>query len=204
LIGIVNYGIGNIKAFSNIYNQLDIHHKIITEKKDFNDVEKIILPGVGSFDHAMTCLNESGLLETLNSLVLDKKKPVLGICVGMQMMAMSSEEGELKGLGWIEASVKKFNKEKLGDKNPLPHMGWNSVIQTPNNFLFKNIDPSARFYFLHSYYFKSQHKKNSIALAMYGDLFSCAISKNNIYGVQFHPEKSHQNGIQLLKNFSNL
>ena len=204
MIGIVNYGMGNIKAFSNIYKQLNIPHRIITSREHFKDVEKIILPGVGAFDHAMMRLGESGLLETLNDLVLNKKKPVLGICVGMQMMAKSSEEGILSGLGWIEATVNKFNKEGLGGGNPLPHMGWNSVNHIVSNPLFKDIDANSRFYFLHSYYFNSESKEHSIALTEYGDQFTCAIGQDNIFGVQFHPEKSHHNGVQLLKNFSNL
>ena len=204
MIGIVDYGIGNIKAFSNIYKQLDIPHRIITSKKHFKDVEKIILPGVGAFDHAMIRLGESGLLVTLNDLVLNKKKPVLGICVGMQMMAKFSEEGTLSGLGWIEATVNKFNKEELGKRNPLPHMGWNSVNQIVGNPLFKDIDVNSRFYFLHSYYFNSASKEHSIALTKYSSQFTCAIGQDNIFGVQLHPEKSHHNGMQLLKNFSNL
>lgn len=150
MIGIVDYGMGNIKAFSNIYKQLDIPHKIIKSREHFKDVEKIILPGVGAFDHAMMCLEKSGLLETLNDLVLNKKKPILGVCVGMQMMAKSSEEGALSGLGWIEATVNKFKKEELGGGNPLPHMGWNSIEHMSDNLLFKDIDVSSRFYFLHS------------------------------------------------------
>ena len=204
MIGIVDYGMGNIKAFSNIYKQFDIPHRVITSKNHFKDVEKIILPGVGAFDHAMMRLGESGLLETLNDMVINKKKPVLGICVGMQMMAKSSEEGTLSGLGWIEATVKKFNKEENGCGNPLPHMGWNSVNHVVDNPLFKDIDANSRFYFLHSYYFSSASKEHSIGLTEYGDQFTCATRRDNIFGVQFHPEKSHQNGMQLLINFSNL
>ena len=203
MIGIVDYGIGNIMAFSNIYKQLDIPHRIITSKKHFKDVEKIILPGVGAFDHAMSQLNRSGLFDALNDLVLNQKKPVLGVCVGMQMMANCSEEGVLNGLGWIDATVNKFNKEELNNK-PLPHMGWNSVNQIASNPLFKDIDVNSRFYFLHSYYFNPASKEHSIALAEYGDQFTCATGRDNIFGVQFHPEKSHHNGMQLLKNFSNL
>ena len=204
MIGIVDYGMGNIKAFSNIYKQLDIPHKIIKSREHFKDVEKIILPGVGAFDHAMMCLEKSGLLETLNDLVLNKKKPILGVCVGMQMMAKSSEEGTLSGLGWIEATVNKFKKEELGGGNPLPHMGWNSIEHMSDNLLFKDIDVSSRFYFLHSYYFNSTNEEDSIASSMYGNHFTCATNRDNIFGVQFHPEKSHHNGVQLLINFSNL
>ena len=203
MIGIIDYGMGNIKAFSNIYKQLDIPYKIITSKEHFKDVEKIILPGVGAFDHAMSQLNRSGLFDALNDLVLNQKKPVLGVCVGMQMMANCSEEGVLNGLGWIDATVNKFNKEELNNK-PLPHMGWNSVNQIASNPLFKDIDVNSRFYFLHSYYFNPASKEHSIALAEYGDQFTCATGRDNIFGVQFHPEKSHHNGMQLLKNFSNL
>jgi glutamine amidotransferase len=150
------------------------------------------------------CLEKSGFLETLNDLVLNKKKPILGVCVGMQIMAKSSEEGILDGLGWIEATVKKFNKGGLGCNNPLPHMGWNSVNPVVRNPLFKDIDANSRFYFLHSYYFNSASKKHSIALTEYDNQFTCAINQDNIFGVQFHPEKSHYNGVKLLKNFSNL
>ena len=204
MIGIVDYGMGNIKAFSNIYKQLDIPHKIIKSREHFKDVEKIILPGVGAFDHAMMCLEKSGLLETLNDLVLNKKKPILGVCVGMQMMAKSSEEGALSGLGWIEATVNKFKKEELGGGNPLPHMGWNSIEHMSDNLLFKDIDVSSRFYFLPSSYFNSINEGASIASSMYGSRFTCATNRDNIFGVQFHPEKSHHNGVQLLINFSNL
>ena len=204
MIGIVDYGMGNIKAFSNIYKSLNVPHKIVKAEEHLKDVEKIILPGVGAFDHAMLCLEKSGLLETLNYLVLNKKKPILGVCVGMQMMAKSSDEGVLSGLGWIEATVNKFKEEELGGGKPLPHMGWNSVEHMDNNPLFNGIDTNSRFYFLHSYYFNSINERDSIASSMYGDIFTCATNHDNIFGVQFHPEKSHYNGVQLLKNFSSL
>ena len=203
MIGIVDYGMGNIKAFSNIYKSLNVPHKVVKAEEHLKDVEKIILPGVGAFDHAMRQLNRSGFLDALNDLVLHQKKPVLGVCVGMQMMANCSEEGVLNGLGWIDATVNKFNKEELNNK-PLPHMGWNSVDYTIDNQLFEGIGANPRFYFLHSYYFNPENKGNSIALAEYGKKFTCVVNRDNIFGVQFHPEKSHYNGVQILKNFSNL
>ncbi len=204
MIGIIDYGMGNIKAFSNIYSSLNIPSKIVKIKEDFENVDKIILPGVGAFDHAIKCLERSGLLESLNDMVLNEKRPILGVCVGMQIMAKSSEEGILNGLGWIDATVDKFDKKVVNNGNPLPHMGWNSIKFLKSNSLFNDIDTGSRFYFLHSYYFSPANKKNFIASAEYGDDFTCAINHNNIYGVQFHPEKSHYNGVQLLKNFSNL
>lgn len=204
MIGIVDYGVGNIKAFSNIYNQLNIPYKQVKSENDLKSVDKIILPGVGAFDHAVTRLHKSGLIGTLNELVLNENIPVLGICVGMQMMANSSEEGDLSGLGWIEARVKKFNKVELGGKNPLPHMGWNSIEHVIHNPLFESIENNSRFYFLHSYYFEPRNKKHTIATSEYGKIFSCGVNQKNIYGIQFHPEKSHSKGVQLLKNFSEL
>ena len=203
--GIIDYGLGNIRAFSNIYESLDIPNKIIKSENDFEDVQKIILPGVGAFDYAITSLRESLLLSRLNYEVLECNKPVLGICVGMQMMANNSEEGKLDGLGWIDANVKKFNLDKVDiQKFPLPHMGWNKVTNLTENELLKNLNNESRFYFLHSYYFDEKSSNDAIAQSAYIEKFTSIVKKNNIYGVQFHPEKSHENGIQLLKNFSDL
>ena len=205
MIGIIDYGLGNIRAFSNIYESLDIPNKIIKSENDFEDVKKIILPGVGAFDYAITSLRESLLLSRLNYEVLECNKPVLGICVGMQMMANNSEEGKLDGLGWIDANVKKFNLDKVDiQKFPLPHMGWNKVTNLTENELLKNLNNESRFYFLHSYYFDEKSSNDAIAQSAYIEKFTSIVKKNNIYGVQFHPEKSHENGIQLLKNFSDL
>jgi len=204
MIGIINYGMGNINAFSNIYNELKVPYKVISNKEDFKKIDKIILPGVGAFDSALTKLKESNLLEILKAEVLEKKKKILGVCVGMQLMAKTSEEGNLNGLGWIDATVNKFDKDILKNENPIPHMGWNSIQYNNENPLFKDIKTNSRFYFLHSYYFKPLHELSTIAVSNYGLQFSCAINMDNIFGVQFHPEKSHINGIKILKNFSNL
>lgn len=204
MIGIIDYDVGNIKAFENIYKRLAIPHKRINSIEDVSaDVEKYILPGVGSFDHAMLKLNQSGLLTEIEREIIDLKKPVLGICVGMQMLAHKSDEGQLPGLGWINGEVKKIDTHQLHQKTHLPHMGWNTIESSANS-LFSEINSGSRFYFLHSYYFDNHEKMDSIATSNYGINFCCAVNRDNIFGVQFHPEKSHDNGIQLLKNFSEL
>ncbi len=204
MIGIINYGLGNIRAFINVYKNLNVPIKVVSELEDLDSVTKIILPGVGDFDHAMLSIQESGLLDTLNGLVLDQKMPVLGVCVGMQVLAKTSEEGKLPGLGWIDGNVKKFSMTNLGRKLPIPHMGWNDVKSIGSNKLFTKLNDGAKFYFLHSYYFDCNNKDSVLALAEYGNSFECAVHNENIYGVQFHPEKSHSYGIQLLQNFANL
>lgn len=203
MIGIIDYGVGNIKAFSNIYQNLNIPFKVVNNIDDFENVSKLILPGVGSFDHAMTSLQNSGMREKLDELVLENGLPVIGICVGMQMLAKSSEEGILNGLGWIDAVVKKFDKSKIKN-GPLPHMGWNNLIMEKKNKIFDNLEENPRYYFLHSYYFECENKEDVIATATYGEKFDCMINHKNIYGIQCHPEKSHHNGMKLLKNFGEL
>lgn len=203
MIAIIDYGVGNIKAFSNIYKNLNIQHKIVKNINDFHNVSKLILPGVGSFDHAMISLKNSGMKEKLDELVLEKEMPVIGICVGMQMLAKSSEEGILEGLGWIDGVVKKFDKSKIKN-GPLPHMGWNTLNIKKYNNIFENLEDNPRYYFLHSYYFECVNKNDVIATANYGEEFDCMVNHKNIYGIQCHPEKSHHNGIQLLKNFGEL
>lgn len=203
MIGIVDYGVGNIKAFSNIYKNFDIPHKIVNNTEDMNVVTKLILPGVGSFDHAMQSLQNSGMKEKLDELVLDKKLPVIGICVGMQMLAKSSDEGNLAGLGWIDGVVKKFDKSKISN-GPLPHMGWNNLNIKNQNKIIENLETDPKFYFLHSYYFECKNKDDVLATATYGEEFECIVNHENIYGIQCHPEKSHHNGMRLLKNFGEL
>lgn len=202
MIVIIDYGVGNIKAFVNVYKKLDIPVRIALSAADLEGATKLILPGVGAFDQAMQKLNESGMRQKLDELVKDKKIPVIGVCVGMQMLAATSDEGILKGLGWIDATVKRFDTTRMTTSTHLPHMGWNDVISTKNNPLFNGLEEEARFYFLHSYYFHCTQPSDEISVTEYGDRFTSALNCNNIYGVQFHPEKSHHYGVRLLKNFA--
>jgi imidazole glycerol-phosphate synthase subunit HisH len=201
MISIIDYGLGNIMAFSNIYKKLNIPLNIVSNPDELMKAEKIILPGVGSFDWAMKKLSESGLRKVLEELVISKKIPILGVCVGMQIMAQSSEEGSSEGLGWINADVKKFQES---NSQPLPHMGWNKVNPVRKNPLFMGLDDDARFYFLHSFYFDQKDQPDLLSETSYQNSFTSSVNKENIYGVQFHPEKSHKWGEQLLKNFSEL
>lgn len=203
MVTLVNYGVGNIQAFRHIYTRLNLSVEIASTSEVLARAKKIILPGVGAFDWTMTRLNQSGLRETLDGLVLQQQVPVLGVCVGMQMMAKSSEEGVLPGLGWIDAEVKRFDETGFTQKTRLPHMGWNDVIPVREDPLFDGIE-LPRYYFLHSYYLALVNAEHTLALTRYGSDFSSAVAKGHIYGVQFHPEKSHNWGIRLLKNFAEL
>ncbi len=199
----MDYGVGNVRALLNIYKSLNIAAVAGSRPVDIERADKLILPGVGAFDWAMSRLNTSGLRETLDGAVGDGR-PVLGICVGMQMMAESSEEGKQAGLGWIPGTVKRFNG-RAGDKPVrLPHMGWNDIATRGDHFLFRGLPHPARFYFLHSYYFAPTDDATDIAGCEYQDRFTCAVSLGNILGVQFHPEKSHGYGVGLLRNFATI
>lgn len=206
MITIVDYGLGNVKAFANLYKKLNIELVYASNVDELANATKIILPGVGAFDHAMQMLNGSGMREKLDELVLEKKVPVIGICVGMQMMANSSEEGQMKGLGWIPGTVKKFKRESQTSEsqNPLPHMGWNSLQITRASKLLLGLDEKKLFYFLHSYYYEPSNKEHVLATANYGYEYACIVNKDNVYGIQCHPEKSHHNGVALLKSFASL
>jgi glutamine amidotransferase len=202
MITIVDYGLGNIQAFINIYKRLNITVQATQTADQLARADKIILPGVGAFDWAMNRLEASGMRACLDDLVLKQQRPVLGVCVGMQIMARRSDEGGLPGLGWFDAEVKRFDERKFRQKTHLPHMGWNDVTPRMNS-LFMGLT-SPRFYFLHSYYFAPGDPAQTLATANYGGLFTAAAYKDHIFGVQFHPEKSHQWGVQLLKNFAEL
>ena len=204
MVTIIDYGVGNVFAFQNVFKRLSIPSKIAKCENDLMGSSKLILPGVGHFDYTMSQLNNSGMRDRLDELVLKEKIPVIGICVGMQMMAKKSDEGTLDGLCWIDANVKKFDEATINHHTKLPHMGWNDVKPNENHPLFKGLEQQAIFYFLHSYYFKCSNEENSISKTDYGINFSSSIQHDNIYGIQFHPEKSHSYGERLLKNFANL
>jgi glutamine amidotransferase len=204
MIGILSYGLGNIKAFENIYRKNNVPVKIVSQAADLSGVERLILPGVGAFDHAMERFNESGLRSAVEEMVLVHKMPVIGICVGMQMLANGSDEGQLPGLGWVPGYVKKFDESTIPYDTHLPHMGWNDVSAHDETSLFAEMQEPLKYYFLHSYYFDNENQEQALATAEYGIRFTCAVQNRNVYGVQFHPEKSHYCGIQLLLNFSKL
>lgn len=204
MIKIVNYGSGNIQAILNIYKRLNIDCKVANTPNELLDATKIILPGVGAFDETMGQLLTSGFKETLDEMVLTKKTPIIGICVGMQILANKSEEGTLPGLGYINGIVKKFDVSSFTRKPHLPHLGWNSISIENDHQLFNKIDVEKGFYFLHTYFFHCKSESNILAKTDYGGEFSSAVTNNNVFGMQFHPEKSHSNGVQLFKNFAEL
>ncbi|MES2319263.1 MAG: imidazole glycerol phosphate synthase subunit HisH [Pseudomonadota bacterium] len=202
MLTIVDYGLGNILAFANVYRRANVPFAIATTAAQLEGATRIILPGVGAFDHAMNLLDASGMRETLDRLVLEQQVPVMGICVGMQILADGSDEGSRPGLGWVKGNVRKFDVSTFTQATHLPHMGWNDVAPTRADRLFAGLEKDARFYFLHSFYFECQNQGDALAVSTYGGDFACAVNTGNIYGVQFHPEKSHHFGMQLLKNFS--
>jgi glutamine amidotransferase len=202
VITIVDYGLGNVQAFLNVYKRLNVPAARATTVAELEGATRVILPGVGAFDHAMERLEASGMREKLDDLVLRKHVPVLGVCVGMQILARSSDEGKLPGLGWIDGRVRLFGGGP--QPLPLPHMGWNDVQPAEHNALFRELERDAKFYFLHSYYFECARPDHVAATSSYGVSFTSAVSAGNIFGVQFHPEKSHHYGIRLLHNFATL
>jgi imidazole glycerol-phosphate synthase subunit HisH len=203
MIGILDYGVGNIRSYVNIYTQLNIPHMVVKTPEELKKSSKIILPGVGSFDQAMSRLLQSGMTDLLSELVLEKKTPVLGVCIGMHLMTKGSDEGQLSGLGWINGYVKKI-KKLFNESLPIPHMGWNNLIQKNHSPLNHKIEKESKFYFLHSYYVDGLPDDIVIAEVFYGNKMCAVFSDNNIYGMQCHPEKSHSVGVQFLKNFSEI
>jgi imidazole glycerol-phosphate synthase subunit HisH len=202
MISIIDYGMGNLGSILNMFKYLKIDAEITGDLEKISKAEKLLLPGVGAFDAAMSRINDSGIRQVLDKKVLEEKTPVLGICLGMQLLTNSSEEGKIPGLGWIEAKTQKFSFNSGELK--VPHIGWNKVIRTQPSKLTENFDDEFRFYFVHSYYVLCNKEENVILTTQYGLPFHSAIHRDNIYGTQFHPEKSHKFGMQLLKNFAGI
>ena len=201
MVVIVDYGMGNLGSILNMLRKIGTHAIISSKEEDVKEAEKLILPGVGAFDHGMVCLARLGLISHLGQKVLQEKAPTLGICLGMQLFAKNSEEGRLPGLGWIDAEVKKFQFEEAGCRLKIPHMGWNVVKTRRQSPLFKGLEKGSRFYFAHSFYLVCNNTDDSLAETIYGHGFTSSLQRENILGVQFHPEKSHKFGMTLLRNF---
>ena len=181
--------------------RLGIDSIISAREEDIVAAEKLILPGVGAFDYGMEQLNKSGLIAALNNKVLTEKTPLLGICLGVQLLTQSSEEGKLKGLGWIKGKTVAFDKTKLATSEKIPNMGWTEVHNYKQSKLFTGMYEEPRFYFVHSYHLQLDNAADKLLDANYGYPFTAGIEKENILGVQFHPEKSHKYGMKLLENF---
>ena len=202
MITIVNYGLGNIGSMQNMLRHIGVLSKLESDPLEISKARKLILPGVGSFDAAMNEItNIPDLIDVLNHKAKVEKIPILGICLGMQLMTRSSEEGEKKGLGWINADTKRF---RLDSKFKVPHMGWNNVKANLSTELTDLKEAVQRYYFVHSYYVKVDHQVNSLFKTNYGIEFDSGIVDQNIYGVQFHPEKSHKFGMNLFQKFANI
>ncbi len=196
MIGIINYGLGNINAYYNIFKENDINLKIISNYKDINsNIDKLILPGIGSFDNAINLLKSQKFFDEIINFSLNEKNKILGVCVGMQILSTTSQEGNLKGLDIIKESFHKLPSKIL------PHIGWNSVNINKEIDILNNINENTFFYFLHSYALLSKNSDLKICETIYETKFISVFQKKNIYGIQFHPEKSHSQGSQILLNF---
>lgn len=204
MVVIINYGMGNIGSISNMLKRVGAEAIVSSNPQEIKKAARLILPGVGAFNNGMDNLNNLGLTSVLNEKVIQQKTPILGICLGMQLMTKSSEEGSRPGLGWIDASTIrfKFGKEKQNLK--IPHMGWNTIKWKKESVLFRDMFEEPRFYFVHSYHAVCNDEEDILATTNYGYDFVSAFQRDNIIGVQFHPEKSHKFGMQVLRNFVGL
>ncbi|MBS1749972.1 MAG: imidazole glycerol phosphate synthase subunit HisH [Bacteroidetes bacterium] len=201
MLKIIDYGVGNLTSIKNMLKKVGVESKISSAKEEIETATKLILPGVGSFDYGMKQLKLAGLVDILNERVLNKKVPILGLCLGVQLLTTSSEEGKEMGLGWIKGKTVAFDKSKLSSAQKIPHMGWADVKGFEHSKLFTEMYTEPRFYFVHSYHLQLTHTGDALAYANYGYDFAVGIEHENILGVQFHPEKSHKFGMKLLENF---
>ena len=202
-IVIIDYGMGNLRSVQKKFNKVGFEAEISNDPSVIASATKLVLPGVGHFSHGVKKLKELGIWDVLNEVVLEKKTPILGICLGMQLMAKHSHEGDVEGLGWFDAEVVKFQVEDQL-KYKVPHMGWNNTSTKKENILYSNLNNESMFYFVHSYYMECKNDADVLATTGYEDQFVSAIQKENIYGTQFHPEKSHDDGDRMIKNFVEL
>lgn len=203
MVSIIDYGMGNLGSISNMFRRIGVASEITGDKDKIAAAKKILLPGVGSFDAAIERIHSNGLKSLLDKKALDEKVPVLGICLGMQLLTDSSEEGELPGLGWITAKTTKFSFDK-DSRLKVPHMGWSRVYEKNKSMLTKDLPAEPRFYFVHSYYVRAADERHVLGTTIHGIEFHSIIQKENIFGAQFHPEKSHKFGMKLLENFARL
>lgn len=200
MIAVVDYDMGNVASVVNMLRRIGAKDAVLTHEPDvIQNAGKVIVPGVGAFDNGMKNLADAGLLDVLNEAALQRRIPVLGICLGMQLLTEASEEGMRPGLGWVKGKTVRFEFPQ-GSPLKVPHIGWNYVSATRSSPLFR-ADERSRFYFVHAYHVVCKDSDATIASAHYGFDFTCALNKANIYGVQFHPEKSHRFGMRLLKRF---
>ena len=203
IISIIDYGISNLGSIRNMLRKIGVGSEVISRPEEVLNARKIILPGVGAFDNGVEALNKLGLIDPIKE-VAKKNIPILGICLGMQLLGNKSEEGILEGIGLIPGTSIKFNFKELDRKFRIPHMGWNYILPSKKNPLLTGLDQKSRFYFVHSFHFIPNDNDHVLANTSYGFNFVSIVSKKNIYGTQFHPEKSHKYGIQLLTSFSKI
>lgn len=201
MIVIVDYGVGNLTSVQNMFKKAGVNAQICNNKSEIESATKIVLPGMGAFDNCMHKYNESGFRDIIEQKIMQDKVPVLGICVGLQMLMEGSDEGVLPGLGWIKGRTIAFDKAQMQEENKIPNMGWLEVAAKKQSKLMEGLD-EARFYFAHSFHVLPAVETDTLFTVHYGYEFTAGIEKDNILGVQFHPEKSHRFGMQLLKNFA--
>ena len=201
MITIIDYNTGNLGSIKNMLKRIGINSQISNNISTIEKADKLILPGVGHFDYGMQQLQQSGLIPVLNKKVLEDKTPILGICLGVQLLTEISEEGIEKGLGWIKGKAVAFDKSKLESNQKVPHMGWTNIFDYKKSKLFEKMFDKPRFYFVHSYHLALDNKDDCLVTANYGYEFAAGIEHENILGVQFHPEKSHKFGMKILENF---
>jgi len=202
VIVIVDYGMGNLGSMANMFKKIGAQARISNDRDTVRSADKLVLPGIGAFDTGMTNLENRGLIPILRERVIDQGVPLLGVCLGMQLLAESSEEGSMPGLGWLRARCIRFRSDEADGALKVPHMGWNTVAERRQHWAFANSEPDQRFYFVHSYFVDCRDGEDVLGETHYGRNFASVVQRNNILGVQFHPEKSHTFGMTLLKRFA--